>query len=80
MRERKVITAAERVPVIAMSLGQNKHQPHRGIATMKRFERMHEHGTASHGKELLGQVFSHAQPFASGNDDHTLVHNRVFYF
>ena len=65
----KGILLAELCPVVLLVFGQNEHDLHGGVELKKALDGVHQDGFAVDGKELLGDVASHAQSLSTGYDD-----------
>ena len=65
----KGILLAEFSPVVLLVFGQNEHDLHGGVELKKALDGMHQDGFAVDGKELFGDIASHAQSLSTGYDD-----------
>lgn len=68
------VPVAEVVPEFLLVVWQYEDKVDAGDRALESFERMHQHRAPADGQELLRQVCTHAQTFASSNDDGVVAH------
>ena len=66
---REMVLIAECAPIVLLTLGQDQHHLHLLVVQEKTVDGAHEDGLSTNGKELLGDVTSHAESLATCYDD-----------